>query len=176
MIRDAELQDASEILAIYEPYVASTTVSFETVVPSLAEIERRIEQARSRFAWVVAEEGGRIAGYAYGSHHRDRQAYQWCVEVSAYVDRGLMRRGVGSALYRALFERLAARGFCTALAGIVLPNEVSVRFHERLGFEPVGVYRRAGWKLGAWHDVGWWQRHLRDEPALGLAPPARSER
>jgi phosphinothricin acetyltransferase len=73
-------------------------------------------------------------------------------------------RGVGGALYESLLERLRGRGFRVACAGITLPNEPSVRLHERFGFVAVGVYRGIGWKAGAWRDVGWWQ--------LALAPGA----
>ena len=103
-------------------------------------------------------------GYAYGSMHRERAAYRWSVETSAYVDPGAQRTGIGRALYRALFEALARKGFCNALAGIALPNEPSVAFHRSVGFEPIGVFTKVGRKFGAWHDVAWLQRRLRDSP------------
>jgi phosphinothricin acetyltransferase len=100
-----------------------------------------------------------------------RAAYRWSTAVSVYLEPGRRRTGAGRALYEALFERLAARGFRTALAGITLPNDASVGLHRALGFEPVGVYRAVGWKAGAWHDVEWSQRPL--GPDTGPPAPLR---
>ncbi len=97
---------------------------------------------------------------AYGGPHQKRAAYRFSCEVSVYVEQGRRRSGSGRALYEALFERLAAHGYLMAVAGMTLPNEASVGLHRAMGFEPVGVYRRIGWKLGAWHDVAWMQRAL----------------
>jgi phosphinothricin acetyltransferase len=103
-----------------------------------------------------------VQGYAYASRHRERAAYQWSVDVSAYVREDARGRGVGKALYGRLFELLKALGYCRAFAGIALPNAASVALHESMGFEALGVYRRVGFKRGAWHDVGWWQKTLQD--------------
>jgi L-amino acid N-acyltransferase YncA len=118
---------------------------------------RRIRAAHE---WLVAERDGVVVGYAYGGVHRGRRAYQWTAEVSAYVDRGAQRTGVGRELYAELFKRLRERGFRLLVAGITLPNDASVGIHEALGFEPVGVYKNIGWKAGEWWDVGWWQLDL----------------
>jgi L-amino acid N-acyltransferase YncA len=117
----------------------------------------------------VLEEDGEVAGYAYASQHNSRAAYRWAVDVAVYVDPSRRRRGAGRRLYGALLEELRERGYRIACAGITLPNDASVGLHEALGFEPVGIYRRVGWKAGAWHDVGWWQLEL--TPA-GVDPPA----
>jgi phosphinothricin acetyltransferase len=139
-------------------------VSFELVPPSAAEFEQRIAAAQSKWAWLVAERGHEMLGYAYGSPFRSRAAYQWSVETSAYVHAAHRGQGVGRALYERLLERLAERGYCMAYAGIALPNEASVRLHSSLGFRDVGVFRRAGRKFGQWHDVSWCQLELRDAP------------
>jgi L-amino acid N-acyltransferase YncA len=118
------------------------------------------ERINAAHEWLVAERDGAVIGYAYGSVHRTRHAYQWTAEVSAYVDRAAQRTGAGRELYTELFERLRKRGFRLLVAGITLPNEASVRMHEALGFEPVGVYKNIGWKAGQWWDVGWWQLDL----------------
>ena len=115
------------------------------------------ERIRAAPEWLVAERDGRVVGYAYGGPHRSRAAYNWTVEVSAYVDRAAPRRGIGRELYLALFERLKERGFRLLVAGITLPNDASVGIHEALGFERVGVYKNVGYKAGQWWDVGWWQ-------------------
>jgi phosphinothricin acetyltransferase len=130
----------------------------------------RIAAASRDHAWLVLEDGpgGRVAGYAYGGRHKPRAAYRWTCEVSIYLEPDRRRTGAGRALYGALFARLAERGLLMAVAGMTLPNEASAGLHRAMGFEPVGVYRRVGYKLGAWHDVAWMQRALR--PAAD--PPA----
>ncbi|MFL5376141.1 MAG: GNAT family N-acetyltransferase, partial [Myxococcales bacterium] len=153
------------------PIVLDTAISFETVPPGPAEMERRIAAALEIAPWLVYEEQGKVGGYAYGSRHRERAAYQWSVDVSVYVDGAFRRRGIGSALYKALFPLLRLQGFFAAHAGITLPNAGSVGLHESLGFVRVGVYRSVGYKLGAWHDVGWWQLSLRDR--VPEPPPPR---
>jgi L-amino acid N-acyltransferase YncA len=114
---------------------------------------------------VVLEDAGTVCGYAYGGPFMTRAAYRWSATVSVYLDPARRRSGGGRALYGALFDRLAARGIRTVLAGVALPNEASEGLHRALGFEPVGTYRRVGWKLGRWHDVTWYQRHLADDDA-----------
>jgi phosphinothricin acetyltransferase len=110
-------------------------------------------------AWLVAEFGEQLAGYAYGSPHRTRAAYGSSCDVAVYVDPAQSRQGVGRALYAELLERLGET-YHAAFAGIALPNVASVGLHEAMGFTPVGVYREVGWKMGGWRDVGWWQRLL----------------
>jgi phosphinothricin acetyltransferase len=166
-IRDACAADVPALLDIYRPNVTDTAVSFELEPPSLDEFAARVAHAQSQWAWLVAEhDTGMIAGYAYAGAFRTRAAYQWSAETSAYVHANCRGQGVGRQLYRALLRELAAKGYCNAYAGIALPNDASVALHKAVGFEPVGVFRRAGWKFGRWHDVSWWQL------ALGAAPPA----
>jgi len=166
-IRSAVEADAAALLAIYRPFVESTAVSFETVVPTVEEFADRIDKALTGWQWLVAERDGQCIGYAYGSSHRQRQAYRWSVEVSAYVHPNHHRRGVGRALYLRLLEELAQKGFCNAYAGTTLPNEGSVALHRGVGFEFIGVFKAVGRKFGTWHDVAWFQRVLRDSPPPG---------
>ena len=163
MIRDADAADAGRCAAIYAPYVRDTAISFESEAPTAAEMAERIAAAQRAHAWLVLETDGEVLGYAYGGPFMARAAYQWATAVSVYLDPERRRAGGGRALYEALFERLAARGHRSALAGIALPNEASVGLHRALGFELVGTYRRVGWKLGRWHDVAWYQRPLTDD-------------
>lgn len=157
LIRDASTADAEACAAIYAPYVRDTAITFETEPPTANELARRIAAAH---AWVVAEDGGRVVGYAYASPYKARAAYRWSCEVSVYLEPGRRGTGTGRALYEALFERLVRLGFRIAVAGMALPNDASTGLHRALGFEPVGVYRRIGWKHGQWHDVAWMQRDL----------------
>lgn len=164
-IRDATPGDAPALLEIYRPSVETTAVSFELETPSIDEFASRVATAQTRWAWLVAEDAaGAVAGYAYGGAFRSRPAYRFATEVSAYVADAHRGRGVGKRLYSELLGRLESLGYCTAYAGIVIPNDASVALHRAVGFEPAGVFRRAGWKFGAWHDVSWWQRILRDAP------------
>jgi L-amino acid N-acyltransferase YncA len=165
--------DAAACAEIYAPNVTSGVASFEEAAPDAAEMGRRIAEASERYPWLVAERGGAVAGYAYGTVHRARRAYRWVVEVTVYVDARRHRSGVGRELYEALLPLLARQRLQVAVAGITLPNEASVALHEALGFQPVGIYRQLGYKFGAWHDVGWWQARLApasSEPQEPLAP------
>jgi L-amino acid N-acyltransferase YncA len=166
-VRDATELDAEACAAIYAPYVTDTATTFEIDPPSPAEMAERITAALRTHAWVVLEDEGHVVGYAKGGPYKLRAAYRWSCEVSVYVERGRRRTGAGRALYEGLFERLAERGFRTAVAGMTLPNDASVGLHRAMGFEPIGTYRRIGWKLGAWHDVAWTQRAI----ATGKDPP-----
>jgi L-amino acid N-acyltransferase YncA len=167
-VREATERDAGACAAIYKPYVTDTAITFETEPPSPEEMAARIAAARRTHAWLVLEGGGRVVGYAYGGPFKARPAYRWSCEVSVYLRAGLRRTGGGRALYTALFARLADRGYRTVVAGMTLPNDASVGLHRAMGFQPVGTYRRIGWKHGAWHDVAWTQREL----AAGQDPPA----
>ena len=163
-IRAATVADAAAMRDIYAPYVETTAISFELTPPTLDEFAARVAKVLGGWSWLVAEKDGRCIGYAYGTVHRDRPAYRWSTEVSAYVHPAHYRKGVGGALYRRLFDELAAKGYCNAFAGIALPNDASVALHRSVGFEPIGVFRRIGWKFDRWHDVAWFQRRLRDTP------------
>jgi L-amino acid N-acyltransferase YncA len=159
-IRPATEADAARCAEIYRPFVTDSWVSFEIDPPDEAEVARRISDYGTSHGWLVCERNGQIAGYAYGSQHRTRQAYQSSCDVAIYVDTAFARQGVGQALYSALLPLLKERGFHAAFAGIGLPNDGSIALHEAMGFTPVGIYREVGWKMGGWRDVGWWQRLL----------------
>jgi L-amino acid N-acyltransferase YncA len=162
-IRAATAGDAAACAAIYAPYVADTSITFEYEPPSPAEMAERIATAQQSHAWLVLEDpgdGGRVVGYAYGMPFKARAAYRWSCEVSVYLEIGRRRTGSGRALYEALFALLAERGYRTVVAGMTLPNEASVGLHRAMGFEPVGTYRRIGWKHGRWHDVAFAQRTI----------------
>jgi len=167
-VRDASEHDGEACAAIYAPYVTNTAITFEIDPPLSVEMSARIAAAVRTHAWVVLEDEGRVVGYAYGGPYKSRSAYRWSCEVSVYLEHDRQRTGGGRALYDALFLRLAERGFRTAVAGMTLPNDASVGLHHAMGFEPVGTYRRIGWKHNAWHDVAWAQRTI----ATGQDPPA----
>jgi phosphinothricin acetyltransferase len=169
-IRLALPEDAEQITAIYAPFCTDTAVSFEYDAPTAAEMAERIRKITERLPWLVLDDASRIAGYVYASPHRERAAYQWSVDVAAYVASDYRRRGVGSALYTALFRVLTAQSYYKAYAGVTLPNPASERLHESMGFERVGEYRGVGYKFGKWHDVRWYQRALQPERTNPPAP------
>lgn len=172
VIRLATAQDAEQIQAIYAPNVRETAISFELSVPTVHDMQQRIVQTLERWPWLVCEHHGAVQGYAYASAHRARAAYQWSVDVSVYVHPWAYRAGVGRAMYMSLFQLLVLQGYYHAYAGITLPNPASVHLHESVGFQPVGVYRAVGYKLEAWHDVGWWQLTLQEGVGAPEAPQA----
>jgi L-amino acid N-acyltransferase YncA len=153
--------DVAAITDLYRPIVESTAISFETEPPDQDEMHRRIAETLTSYPWLVCRIGGKCAGYAYATTHRVRGAYRWSVDTSVYVHEDFRRHGVGRGLYISLFGILSAQGYFNAFAGIALPNPASVALHERVGFQPLGIYRNVGYKLGSWHDVGWWQLSLR---------------
>ncbi len=163
LLRPAGGGDAAGIAAVYRPYVTGSVASFELTPPTGEEIAERMHTG-VRKPWWVAERDGEVVGYAYASQYSPRLAYRWTVGTSVYLRADEQRRGTGRALYEVLLPVLADLGYVTAYAGITLPNPASVALHERVGFGPVGVFARAGFKDGAWHDAGWWQRSLGEAP------------
>jgi phosphinothricin acetyltransferase len=167
VIRSAVEADASAMLEIYRPYVERTVISFETEVPSIEEYTARVRKYLAGWSIVVAEEEGQVLGFAYGSAHRERLAYQWSTETTVYVAQGTHRAGIGRRLYAELIPRLSALGYCNAYAGVALPNPASVGLHQAVGFKPIGTFPRVGHKFGAWHDVAWFHLALRESPPAG---------
>lgn len=171
MIRSARPADVEEIRAIYAPIVEETIISFETEVPSTAELLARIRKSHE---WLVYERDGTVVAYAYAAAFHPRAAYKWSVEVSIYVAPNARGSGLGKALLAELVARLSERGFVNVFAGIALPNPPSVALFEAFGFEKIAHQRKVGFKLGSWHDVGWWQLQCRDAsvppPDLELSP------
>jgi len=164
-------EDAEAVAAIYRPVVEGTRTSFEEAAPTPDEMARRMTHTLQSLPWLVAEDTqGVLRGYVYASPYAERASYRWSVTTTVYVHADARRLGVGRQLYRALFEALVPLGYRQAYAGITLPNDASVGLHEALGFVPVGVYRDVGFKLGAWADVGWWQRPLRPGDATPPGP------
>lgn len=160
-IRMATPADAEDIQAIYAPIVQNTTISFELEPPTVEEMRERIVKTLAQLPWLVSEDDeGRVQGYVYASKHRERAAYQWSVDVTAYMREDARGKGLGKALYAELRRQLVELGYFQAFAGIALPNAASVALHESVGFKPIGVYRNVGHKHGAWRDVGWWQLEL----------------
>ena len=156
-IRQVKLEDAAQVAEIYNYYIQNTHHTFETEPLDADEMEKRIAATIEDYPYLVAEENSEILGYAYASRFRLREAYEFSVEVSIYVKNEAKQRKIGTQLYVQLFDELAETDVHAIVAGIALPNDASVVFHERLGFEKVAHFRDVGYKLGRWIDVGYWE-------------------
>jgi len=155
-------RDADAVAAIYRPAVISSVATFEEIAPDGVEMAERMRATLERTPWLVAEENGRVTGYAYAGRHHERPGYRWSVDMSVYVADGLQGRGVGGSLYDELLPLLRRQGFVNVYAGIALPNPSSVALHEGIGMRLVGIYEGVGFKFGAWHDVAWYGLRLAD--------------
>lgn len=160
IVRDFQARDIEPACALTNEFIVRTAVHFDTVPATVEEFGARWARRDERFPWVAAELDGRFAGYCKAGRWRERDAYSRTVETGVYVERDARRTGVASALYRALLDRLKRNGFRVVVAGITLPNDASVRLHERLGFVRAGVFHAVGFKFNTWHDVGFWELDL----------------
>lgn len=152
--------DAEAALNVYAPYVLHTSATFEYEVPAVESFRKKIEKITAQYPWLVCECDGEIAGYAYGSIHRDRTAYQWSPEATVYLSEKYHRRGIARVLYSALFEMLKMQGYFNAFAGVLATNEKSVEFHRAMGFEDIGLFKNIGFKLSEWHTNLWMQYEI----------------
>ncbi|MFL6781668.1 MAG: GNAT family N-acetyltransferase [Sphingomicrobium sp.] len=171
LIRLAEADDAEAIAAIYRPYVEDGRISFEESAPDAAEMARRMTGDMPGYhPWLVAKEDANLLGYAASSPFRTRPAYRWTVETGIYLAPGASGRGIGQGLLSELLELLQRQGYVAAIGAIALPNAPSVALHEKLGFTYAGTYRRVGFKMGEWLDVGLWQKELAARSATPEEP------
>lgn len=154
-LRIARSVDAEGVLSIYTPNVKETSVTFDYDAEEAKVFCQNIEAILDEFPWIIAEYEGRIIGYAYARKHRDRAAYRWCAESSIYIHSEYQGKGLAKILYEALLDILQAQNIINVYSGIAQPNENSTMFHIKMGFTPVGVYKRVGFKNNQWHDVLW---------------------
>ena len=157
-IRMAKVEDAAAIAAIYNFYVETSHSTFETENVNESEMRRRVSEILENYPFLVGEENGEIIGYAYASRYKTRAGYRHSVEISVYIKNGIEGKGIGSILYENLFAELKAKPVHALIAGIALPNEASIRLHEKFGFEKVAHFREVGFKHGRWIDVGYWEK------------------
>jgi L-amino acid N-acyltransferase YncA len=161
LIRLGTEDDAAGLAEVYRPYVEGSPISFEEIAPDADEMARRIGGTRPGFhPWLVAETAGGLRGFASSSPFRARPAYRWSVESGIYLAADASGHGLGKRLLSTLVGLLERQGYVAAIGAIALPNPASVRLHEALGFVHAGTYRRTGFKLGQWIDVGLWQKDL----------------
>ena len=172
VIRPASPEDAPALLGIYAPYVRETAITFEYEVPSPGEFRERIKRTLARYPYLVAEAGGACLGYAYTGAFKDRAAYDWSAEASIYIRRDRKRQGLGRRLYGALEDLSRAQGIRNLNACVACPETEDARltrnsldFHARLGFRPVGEFRKCGYKFGTWYNMAWMEKLLGEHPA-----------
>ena len=159
-IRLAKRSDAAALLAIYAPYVENTAITFDYEVPTIEDFANRIEKTLGKYPYLVAEEDGVVLGYAYASTYYARAAYDWAVELSVYASQDARGKGVGSKLYDELEDLLDQMGYMHFLACISLPNEDSLAFHAKRGYQQVAHFPKIGYKFERWHDIVWLQKSL----------------
>ena len=160
-IRPVTADDAAAIARIYNHYVTDTIVTFEEDQVTGDEIATRIRDIESAsLPWFVAEQDGRVVGYAYAGRWKPRRGYRIAVEVTVYLDAASGGKGIGSALYSRLIDALKTAGIHTAMGGIALPNDASIKLHEKFGFKKVAHFKENGVKFGKLIDVAYWQLML----------------
>ena len=161
MIRPASASDAQAIAQIYNHYIQNSVITFEEQVVSAQDMATRIQDvAASALPWLVADQEGRVAGYAYATKWKARSAYRFSVEITVYLEPGRQGQGLGSQLYAALLARLRELGVHSVIGGIALPNPGSVALHEKFGLTKVAHFSEVGYKFERWVDVGYWQTTL----------------
>ena len=160
MIRPALEADLPAILAIYGPYILTSTATFEYAPPEEGEFLRRFRTVTEQFPWLVWEKDGVILGYAYASTPYTREAYAWCAEPTVYLRPEARGRGIAKALYDALEEILRRQGYCVLYALVCDENENSLRFHEKQGYRPAAHFPRCGFKFGRWIGLYWMEKRL----------------
>ena len=163
-IRFAKISDAQSLLEIYSQYIESA-ITFEYVIPSKLELEKRIENIIEMYPYLVYEKDGKIFGYAYARKYMERAAYQWNVEISIYLDKSILSKGFGKKLCAVLIEILKLQGVKTVYSLITSPNVKSEKMHLSLGFKGVGMYHKAGYKNGGWYDVAIYEKKIGDYSA-----------
>jgi len=161
-VRTATTSDARAILDIYAQHVLKSFCTFESEVPAINEVKERIKKCIELRPWLVCVIDGLLVGYVYASSHRERVAYQWSCESSVYTHSDFSGAGIGQQLYKTLFDILKMQGYRNVYAGITLPNEASIKLHEKIGFTHLATYENVGYKLGEWKNVGWWKLRLND--------------
>ncbi|WP_194767977.1 GNAT family N-acetyltransferase [Tamlana sp. I1] len=157
MIRPIHINDAQAVLNIYNYYVLNTVVTFDIEPLTLVAFENKINSIQEKYPFLVYEENNEILGYAYGSQFRPKPAYNRVVESTVYVSHEAHGKQIGSTLYSALLNDLKQRQFHTVLGVLTIPNDASIKLHEKFGFEKVAHLNEVGFKFDTWQHVGIWQ-------------------
>ncbi|GAM05378.1 MULTISPECIES: GNAT family N-acetyltransferase [Novosphingobium] len=161
-VEEASAKDAQSITEIFSHYVLKSTATFETEPPGCDAVRQRIaDLTQSGYPYLVSRDAnGKVLGFGYAQRYGPRVGYRYSVETTVYVRADCVRRGIGSALIKALIDECEARGFRQAFAVIASSEPASVILHARAGYRPVGTLEGAGWKHEQWIDVFLMQRKL----------------
>jgi phosphinothricin acetyltransferase len=159
-VRLANIEDAQEILNIYEYYVTETVITFEYEKPSLKEFKIRMQKILADYPFIVCIVNQNIIGYAYAHRHMERDAYQWNAELSVYLDQNYLHGGGGKLLYKTLIEILQLQNIRNVYGCVTSANKNSIKFHEHFGFKKLGIFHNTGYKCGKWHDVTWFEKKI----------------
>ena len=157
MIRNVQIEDAQQLLDIYNYFVVNTVITFDLEALSLDAFKEKITTVSTDYPFIVYEENSEILGYAYGSKFRPKPAYNNTVESTVYLKHGAQGKQIGSKLYNELLFLLKQKNVHVVLGVLTLPNEASVKLHEKFGFKEVAHLKEVGLKFGKWQDVGFWQ-------------------
>ncbi|WP_251359442.1 arsinothricin resistance N-acetyltransferase ArsN1 family B [Kangiella sp. TOML190] len=161
MIRTASVTDAQTIAKIYNHYIKTSIITFETKPVPSQDMANRIEETLTQqLPYLVIEEENKIVGYAYASKWKGRCAYRFSVEATVYLAPNVTGKGYGTRLYQQLFEELESLNYHAVIAGISLPNPTSIALHENMGMQKVAHFKQVGFKFERWIDVGYWQKFL----------------
>ena len=160
MIRKVALEDAHQIINIYNHYVDHTILTFDTEHATLNEIQDKIRMTMNIYPWIVYEVDGEILGYAYANEWKAKDGYKHSVETTVYLKNGSFKNGLGTLLYQELINQLKELNFHALIGCITLPNDASIRLHEKLGFEKVGHFKEVGYKFDKWIDAGYWELRI----------------
>lgn len=157
LIREAMLEDLPAMLDIYNDAVKKLTATFDLQPQTLEQRKGWFEQFGEKHPLIVAEIDGQVAGYCSLSKFRDKEAYARTAELSIYLSEDYRGKGMGPALIKEILDIGKKLQFHTIISGITSGNEVSVRIHERFGFEFIGTFREVGFKFGEWQNVDFYQ-------------------
>ena len=157
MIRNVIINDAKELVVIYNYYVVNSIITFDREPFSITEFEEKINTISPNFPFLIYEENNEILGYCYGSKWRKKPSYNNTVEITIYLKNGIQGKGIGTKLYSKLIEILKNQDYHTLIGGLTLPNDISIKLHEKFGFKKVAHFKEVGRKFDKWHDVGFWQ-------------------
>ncbi|NLX64785.1 MAG: N-acetyltransferase [Clostridiaceae bacterium] len=165
IIEKVTVEDATELLSIYEPYVRETAITFEYEAPTLEEFQNRIKNISAKYPYLKAVDNSEIIGFTYANTFKDRRAYDWAVETTVYVKQGRHRMGIGKLLYEQLEKSLKNMGILNMNACIAVPVKednyltyASYHFHREMGFTLVGRFHNIGYKFNTWYDMIWMEK------------------
>lgn len=157
MIRSAVPGDAHRLCEIYNHSILNEVATFEEEPVSVAEMRQRVEDVQKHFFWLVYEDAGEVAGYAYAGKWKARAAYRHSVELSVYVSPARQGRGIGRQLYAELLRLLGEKDVHSVIGGVAGNNRASFALHLSFGFEQIAHFREVGYKFGQWVDVTYFQ-------------------